>query len=171
MSRSRTPLYALLAANTLSFIAEAISFVAIPWFVFELTGSASRVGLIGFFTVLPRLIATFLVGQAVDRIGFRTSSILSDALSGLSVCGIPILYASGNLSFAWLVVFVFIGAVFDSPSATARESMVPELAEHARIALDRVNAFFQGSRRLSCSSVLWPPAFSLAGLARATCCG
>ncbi|MDQ4044408.1 MAG: MFS transporter [Chloroflexota bacterium] len=148
-ARLRVPIYALLAANTLSFIAESIAIVAIPWFVFELTGSAARVGLIGFFTVLPRVVATFLGGQVVDRIGFRISSIASDVLSGLSVLGIPILYASGNLTFGLLVALVFIGAMFDGPGATAREAMVPELTADARMSLDRVNAFFQGSRRLS----------------------
>jgi MFS family permease len=150
MSRPpRIPIYALLAANTLSFIAEAIAIVAIPWFVFELTDSPARVGLIGFFTVLPRVIATFLGGQVVDRIGFRTSSIASDLLSGLSVLGIPILHATGNLTFSLLVLLVITGAVFDGPGATAREAMVPELTADARMSLDRFNAYFQGSRRLS----------------------
>lgn len=149
MQRSRTPIFALLAANTLSFIAESIAIVAIPWFVFELTGSAARVGLIGFFTVLPRILAVFLGGQVVDRIGFRTSSVISDVLSGVSVCGIPLLYMTGELTFTWLVALVIVGAVFDGPGATAREAMVPELASMARIDLDRINAFFQGSRRLS----------------------
>lgn len=147
--RHRTPIFALLAANTLSYIAEAIAMVAIPWFVFDLTGSAARVGLIGFFTVLPRVIATFLGGQVVDRFGFRTSSITSDLLSGLSVSGIPVLFATGNLTFTWLVVLVIVGAVFDGPGATAKEAMVPELTTEAGMHLDRVNAFFQGSRRLS----------------------
>lgn len=178
----RVPIYALLAANTLSFIAESIAMVAIPWFVFELTGSAARVGLVGFFTVLPRVIATFLGGQVVDKLGFRTSSVASDLLSGLSVMGIPILYATGDLTFTWLVVLVFIGAVFDGPGATAKEAMVPELTSEAGMHLDRVNAFFQGSRRLSAfigpvvagflvawvgsSSVLWVNAvvFGLSGL-------
>ncbi|HYH13039.1 MAG TPA: MFS transporter, partial [Thermomicrobiales bacterium] len=149
VARSRTPIYALLAANTLAFIAEAISIVAIPWFVFELTGSAARVGLVGFFTMLPRVIAIFLGGQVVDRVGFRTSSIVSDLLSGVSVMGIPLLYATGNLTFELLIVLVIIGAVFDGPGTTAKEAMVPELAADARIDLDRVNAFFQGSHRLS----------------------
>ncbi len=99
MVQSRTPIYALLTANTLSFMAEAIAMVTIPWFVLELTGSYAQMGIIGFFTVMPRVIATFLGGQVVDRIGFRTSSIASDLLSGLSVCGIPILYATGHLTF------------------------------------------------------------------------
>lgn len=149
MTRSRTPIHALLAANTLAFIAEAISVVAIPWFVFELTGSAARVGLVGFFTMLPRVIAIFFGGQIVDRVGFRVSSIASDLLSGVSVIGIPLLYATGDLTFTRLIVLVIIGAVFDGPGTTAKEAMVPELATEAHIDLDRVNAFFQGSHRLS----------------------
>ena len=143
------PVYALLVTNTLAFIAEAISLVVIPWFVLELTGSYARMGIVGFFTVLPRVIAIFFGGQVVDRIGFRRASILSDLLSGLSVCGIPLLYAAGHLSFTWLIVLVVIGAVFDGPGATARDSMVPELVHRAGMNLDRINAFFQGSRRLS----------------------
>jgi MFS family permease len=149
MPSSRTPIYALLAANTLSFIAEAIVIVAIPWFVFELTGSAARVGLIGFFTVLPRVMAIFLGSQFVDRFGFRPSSVVSDVLSGLSVCVIPLLHQMGELTFPRLVVLVIFGAVLDGPGATAKEAMVPELTGMGRIHLDRVNAFFQGTRRLS----------------------
>ncbi len=145
----RVPIYALLAANTLSFIAEAIAMVAIPLFVLNLTGSYAQMGVIGFFTVLPRVIAVFLGGQVVDRIGFRPSSIASDLLSGLSVCGIPILYTTGNLTFSWLIVLVIIGAVFDGPGATAKDAMVPELTQSAGMQLDRVNSYFQGSRRLS----------------------
>lgn len=148
-ARKTSPVYALLASNTLAFIAEAISMVVIPWFVLELTGSYARMGIVGFFTVLPRVIAIFFGGQVVDRIGFRTSSIASDLLSGISVCGIPILYATGNLSFEVLIVLVVIGAVFDGPGATAREAMVPELVHSAGLNLDRINAFFQGARRLS----------------------
>jgi MFS family permease len=145
----RFPVYALLASSTLSTLAEAVSMVAIPWFVLELTGSYEKMGLIGFITVLPRVIATFLGGQVVDRIGFRTSAELSDVLSGLSICGIPLLYASGNLSFPVLIALVFAGAFFDGPGTTAREAMVPELAEQAEIPLDRVNSYYQSARRLS----------------------
>lgn len=149
MNRRSAPIFALLAANTLSFIAEGISVVAIPWFVLELTGSYAWMGIIGFFTVLPRVVATFLGAQLVDRLGFRFAGMLSDLLSGLSVCGIPILHATGHLTFPALIALVVVGAVFDGPGATAKEAMVPELASLAGINLDRVNAFFQGARRLS----------------------
>lgn len=187
MTRDRLSILALVAANSLSFVAEAIAMVAIPWFVLELTGSYARMGLVGFFTVLPRVIATFLGGQVVDRIGFRAASVASDLLSGLSVCGIPLLYVAGRLDFAWLIVLVIVGAFFDGPGATAKDAMVPELAARGRIDLDRVNAFFQGARRLSLfigpmvagvlvsrvgpSNVLWVNAvvFGLAALLTVAC--
>lgn len=149
MARPRLALYALLAANTLSFMAEAIAMVAIPWFVFDLTGSYAAMGIVGFATVMPRVVATFLGGQVVDRVGFRTASIASDLLSGLSVCGIPLLFTAGHLSFPILIALVIAGAFFDGPGATAKDAMVPDLAAAAGVTLDRVNAFFQGARRLS----------------------
>jgi MFS family permease len=149
MTQTRTPIAALLVAATLSFMAEAIAMVVIPWFVLELTGSYGQMGIIGFFTFLPRVVATFLGGQVVDRLGFHASSIASDVLSGLSVCGIAVLYATGHLTFAWLVVLVIVGAFFDGPGATAKDAMVPELAAGTSIDLDRINAFFQGARRVS----------------------
>src|SRR5688572_15583095 len=99
MTRTPTPILGLLVVTTLSFMAEAIAMVTIPWFVLELTGSYAQMGIIGFFTFLPRVVATFLGGQVVDRLGFHTSSIASDVLSGLSVCGIAVLYATGHLTF------------------------------------------------------------------------
>ena len=149
MTRTPTPILGLLAATTLSFMAEAIAMVTIPWFVLELTGSYAQMGIVGFFTFLPRVVATFLGGQVVDHLGFHRSSIASDVLSGLSVCGIAVLYATGHLTFTWLVVLVIVGAFFDGPGATAKDAMVPELAAAGGIDLDRVNAFFQGARRLS----------------------
>lgn len=139
----------LLVSNTLAYTAETISMVAIPWFVLELTGSYAQMGIVGFFTVAPRVVAMFFGGQIIDRVGFRTGSIASDTLSGLSVTAIPVLYASGNLTFPLLLAFVSLGAVFDGPGSTARESMLPELVERAGANLDRINAFFQGARRLS----------------------
>jgi len=148
MSR-RLPVFALLASTTLSVLAEAISMVAIPWFVLDLTGSYADMGIVGFFTFAPRVVAIFFGGQVIDRIGFRAASVASDLLSGISACGIPILHAMGHLTFPWLIALVVTGAFFDGPGATAKDAMAPELADAAGISLDRVNAFFQSARRLS----------------------
>jgi len=149
MSARRLPLIALLLANTISLIGEALTMIAIPWYVYETTGSATKMGLVGAFTFLPRIIATFFGGAIVDRVGFTAISILADTMSGIAVALIPLIHHTLGLSFPVLIALVFLGAFFDGPGQTARESLVPELARLANIRLERVNAIYQLVRRLA----------------------
>lgn len=149
MGRRRLPIYALLLANAISLAGEALTAIAIPWYVFETTGSAAKMGVVGFFTFLPRVLATFFGGALVDRVGFKPVSMLADTLSGLSVMMIPILHLTVGLSFEVLIALVFLGAAFDGPGSTARESMVPELAKMAELPLERVNSLYQMVQRLA----------------------
>jgi hypothetical protein len=130
MRPARTPIYALLAANTLSFIAEAFAMDAIPWFVLELTGSQAQMGLVGFFTFLPRVIATFLgahrlsvfigpvvAGFLIAIVGTSDVLWLNAVVFGLSALltaafiAIPLGQLIGVYAIEWLGVQVFIAAV------------------------------------------------------------
>ena len=70
----RRPLYALLTANAISLAGNQITLLAIPWYVLASGGSASDVGLVGVFTFLPTIIATFFGGGLVDRIARKRMS-------------------------------------------------------------------------------------------------
>jgi len=111
--------------------------VAIPWFVLQTTGSATKTGLSGFFSILPVILAGFLGGTLVDRLGFKKTSILADLASGITVALIPLLHFTIGLAFWELMVLVFMGALFDSPGGTARNALVPDLAEQAGIPIER----------------------------------
>ena len=147
--RNRTPIVALLVANAISLFGEALTAIAIPWYVYATTGSAAKMGIVGFFTFLPRVLATFFGGGVVDRIGFKPVSMMADTLSGLSVLAIPVVHHTFGLSFPVLLLLVFLGAFFDGPGSTARESLVPELSRMADIPLERINALYQMVQRLS----------------------
>lgn len=147
-TRNRVPIFALLLANSISLIGEAFTAIAIPWYVYETTGSAAKMGIVGFFTVLPRVLATFFGGSVVDRVGFKPVSMMADILSGISVAMIPILHHTVGLSFPMLLICVFFGAFFDGPGSTARESLVPDLAKMADIGLERINALYQMVQRI-----------------------
>ncbi len=147
-ARNRRPIIALLLANSISLIGEALTAIAIPWYVYQTTGSAAKMGIVGFFTFLPRVLATFFGGTLVDRIGFKPVSMIADTLSGLSVAMIPLFHHTIGLTFPMLLVFVFFGAFFDGPGSTARESLVPDLAKMADIRLERINALYQMVQRL-----------------------
>jgi predicted MFS family arabinose efflux permease len=143
----RTPLVALLTANAISTTGNVVTMVAIPWFVLTTTGSASRMGVVVFFTSLPAVISTFFGGTLVDRLGFKPSSVVADLASGVSVALVPLLYATVGLPFWQLIVLAFAGALLDAPGVTARQALLPDLAALAGVPLERANSWQQSIHR------------------------
>lgn len=145
----RLPVVALLLANTISLAGNALTALAIPWFVLETTGSAARVGLVGFCAALPAVLAAFFGGAVVDRLGFKRSSVAADLLSGLTVALVPLLHQTVGLPFGGLLGLVFLGALLDAPGFTARQALFPDLASMAGLRLERANATYQTVQRLA----------------------
>jgi len=155
----RLPLLALLGANAISLVGSQLTSLAIPWFVLQLTGSATKTGLTAFVNTLPAVLAGFFGGTLVDRLGYKRASVAADLLSGVSIALVPLLLRTGGLAFWQLLVLVFLRALLDTPGATARRSLLPDLAVLAGWRLERVNAAAQAIGNLA--GLLGPP---LAGL-------
>jgi MFS family permease len=133
-------LYALFTANAISLTGNVFSNIAIPWFVLQTTGSATQTGITGFFTILPVVLAGFFGGTIIDRLGYKRTSIIADIASGLTTALIPLLHFTIGLQFWQLMVLVFLGALLDTPGATARDAMLPELAEEAGMPIERATS-------------------------------
>ena len=138
--KNSLPIISLFTANAISLVGNVLSAIAIPWFVLQTTGSATRTGITGFFTVLPVVLAGFLGGTLVDRLGYKRTSIIADLASGVTTALIPILYFTIGLEFWQLMVLVFLGALLDAPGSTARNALVPELAEMAQMPIERATS-------------------------------
>jgi MFS family permease len=136
---TRRPLYALYAADIVSLSGNSVAQLAIPWFVLTTTGSATSTALVVFFNFLPIVIATFFGGVIVDRLGFRTTSVVADLASAAAVAAIPLLHATIGIELWQLIVLVFVGALLDAPGATARAALIPDLVELAGIRMERAS--------------------------------
>jgi MFS family permease len=147
--RSRAPLLALLGAGAISLKGNALTRVAVPWFVLATGGSAAQVGLTIFFETLPLFLGSFFGGVLVDRLGHKRSSVAADLASGATLALVPLLYALGALPFGLLLALVFLGALLDAPGAAARQALLPEAAETAGASLERANAAYQTILSLS----------------------
>jgi len=157
---SRWPALGLLTANAVSLLGSEFTSLAIPWFVLVTTGSAAKTGLVAFFRVVPAILAAFMGGALVDRVGNKRMSVLADLLSGLAVAAVPLLYHTVGLAFPTLLALVFLGTLLDVPGGTARTALFPDVAALSGIRLERMNSATQGVQ--SFASLLGPP---LAGLA------
>lgn len=145
--RSRRPLYALFVANGISVTGNIMAMVAIPWFVLVTTGSPSKTGIIAFFTVLPTVLASFFGGTLVDRMGYRSMSVISDWASAVTMALIPLIHATTGIEFYQLIILVFVGALLDAPGTTARRSILPDLAEPAAMPLERATSINESVQR------------------------
>src|SRR5919107_943363 len=154
-SAQRLPILALLSANAVSMTGNAMANVAIPWFVLQTTESAAKTGLTFAVIGLSNVLAAFFGGPVVDRLGYKLSSVITDIGSGVAVAPVPPLYPTGGAEFWLLLVLVFLGGFIDVPGATARQSMLPGLADGARMPRERANSTYVAVWRVS--DFLGPP--------------
>ncbi|MEZ5116350.1 MAG: MFS transporter [Candidatus Nanopelagicales bacterium] len=147
--RRLVPYTAVEASTVLSGTANGITMVAFPWLVLQETGDATAAATIAAVAALPLLLSLLVSGTLVDIVGRRPMSVLADLLSMLSVILVPVLAATTGLDFGLLLVVALLGALFDAPGFTARESMLPEAAAHGRVPLERANAIHEGAYGLA----------------------
>ena len=143
----RRPLTVLLAANAVSTAGTVFTMLAVPWFVLETTGSAALTGVASAASALPLVISATFAGPLVDRVGLRRASVLSDLASGLIVVMIPALFLTAGLAYGVLLVLLFVRWLLAAPGDTARRAVVPDLAGHGGVAIERAAAAYDGVRR------------------------
>jgi DHA3 family macrolide efflux protein-like MFS transporter len=82
--------------------------------VYELTGSATALSLMGFFFVTPMLIISPLAGALVDRSNRKFMMMISDLASGIVTIVILILYLSSTLQIWQLYITNAIMGLFQA---------------------------------------------------------
>ncbi len=134
-----TEFRALLSANALSMIGNQLTVIAIPWFVYQLTGSATTTSLVVVAGQLPNVLTGLFSGYFIDRFSAKQISLFSDAVNFFAVMSIPVLYSIDALNLILLSSLVFLSQVIDTPGSTARRVMVPELIDRCRLPRERAN--------------------------------
>lgn len=125
---------------------EAFTIAVIFWIV-EMTGSASLVGLLLMLTGIPAVIMGPIGGTLADRVSRRTILLVTDALNGIAVLALGgVMFfapeATGltiGLVFAVTILLAVTSAFFEPAIAAA----IPDIAPTNEVA--RANSLFQFS--------------------------
>ena len=120
--------------NAVSLLGSMLTTVAIPYQVYQLTGSTLAVGLLGIAALVPLLTVSFLGGAIADALDRRLLLILSDiglaAISGLLVANAalddPRLWA--------LYAAEALGTAFYAIQRPAMDALVPRLVGEENLA-------------------------------------
>jgi predicted MFS family arabinose efflux permease len=146
--RDLRPLGALAIANGLSLSGNVIVTVAIPWLVLDRTGSVTLAGLSVASAALAAALGALVAGRVVDLVGPTRASAAADLLSAGALVPIPVLAAAGVLELWHLVGLVFVGTLVDAAGSTARQSLVPMVADAGAIGRERANSVFTATEHV-----------------------
>ena len=132
---------------TVSRMGDALTGVALVWFVLQLTGSGLAIGLLGLAFSLPAMFSGPLIGKLLDRFQPRLIMRLDNFLRAAIIAAIPVLYWSGSLRL-WMV---YVLAVCAGMLAPASEIGV-------RVVIPRLVSWKELERANALSAVTWDAA-------------
>jgi MFS family permease len=150
----------LFAGQVISQIGDSLSKVALLWFVYELTGSALKMTVVGLLQTLPPLLLGPLIGVYLDRNKKKPVMIAVDVIRAIIVMLIPLLYLQQALTLDRLYVLVFLTSAVSTVFGPALASAVPLITPKDR--LMAANAFMQSTANVG---LLVGPAISGVGIA------
>jgi MFS family permease len=140
---------ALLVAEVVSSTGSQMSGIAIPWFVLVTTGSAARMSWVAASEIAAMGIFGILSGKAATRAGARRTLLTCDVARAPLTLAIPVLFSTGELPFALLLVLVFAIGAFSAPAFGARAAIVPDVVGEDERVVGKAAAVFQAANRLT----------------------
>lgn len=118
-----------------SLLGTGVTWFALTVWVWQETGQATALALVGFFSFLPVVLVSPFAGVFVDRWPRKAILIGSDLAAGAATLTLFALYTSGNLEL-WHVylIAVFTSAVesFQLPALSASITMMVPKAQRSR---------------------------------------
>jgi MFS family permease len=142
----RSFLYFLLS-RSLSRFSSQIAAVAIGWQVYDLTGSAFVLGMVGLVQFLPTALLVFVAGQAADRYERKRVLQVCQLVEALTALFLAWGAYAGSLTVAEIFVATFVlgtAGAFESPATAA---LLPLIAPPG--SLQRATALSSGSAQIA----------------------
>jgi MFS family permease len=133
--------------QSISYLGDQFTLIALLWFVLQVTGSGAAVGLVILCFDLPGVVTGAIHGRLLDRYQPRLVMGVDNLARAALIAAIPTLYALGSLQL-WHVfaLALLVGAL--SPATTAGvRAFVPHLVDDSD--LDRANALTATSLQFS----------------------
>jgi MFS family permease len=135
--RHNTAFRRLFASQFISGLGTMVSYVAVPWQLYQLTHSNAQVGLLGLVQLLPVVICGLLGGAVADRVDRKRLLIGSEALMAMCLAGLlaNALVAAPSVLAIYALVAVLQGASgFHRPALEALTQKLARPEEFAAVA-------------------------------------
>ena len=116
------PVLAFLGSRICFGLSTQMVAVALGWHIYEITGDAFKLALVGLVFVLPIFVFFFLTGFVIDRFRRRDILIAATLIDAFAFAGMAVVLTSEHVSLDWVYLFIFIHGIahaFFSPAQAA----------------------------------------------------
>jgi MFS family permease len=135
--RHNTAFRRLFASQFISGLGTMVSYVAVPWQLYELTHSNAQVGLLGLVQLVPVVVCGLLGGAVADRVDRKRLLIGSEAVMAACLLGLlanALSATPGTLAIYALVAVLQGASGFHRPALEALTQKLARPEEFAAVA-------------------------------------
>ncbi|MGH3078624.1 MAG: MFS transporter [Gaiellaceae bacterium] len=143
-SVKKTAVGALVAAEVVSVLGTRMTYLALPWFVLVTTGSPGKMTIVLAAEIAPMAILGIPSGSLVQKLGSRTTMLISDFARAPILASIPLLHAADKLSFPLLLGLVALLGCFMPPYFASQRTILPELVGEDEKLMSQTNSMIEG---------------------------
>ncbi len=129
--------------QSLSEIGTRLTGFGLSIWVYQNTHAVTQLSLVIFFTTLPGILITPLVGALVDRWNRRVTIIISDIIAALITLTLALLLLTHNLQLWHTYITAFLTSLCGSFQMTAKSAAIPMMVKSNQIG--RANGLTQFS--------------------------
>ena len=132
-------------ARTFNALAVRMVDVAIGWLIYQMTGSAFALGLVGLCIFVPNILLALPAGQIADMYDRKHVLVACNILSASAAIGLFVASVSGHLSVPLLYAVIVIFGIARAFSGASSQAIVPSLVppQHLGNAIALSSAAYQ----------------------------
>ncbi|WP_408096044.1 MFS transporter [Peredibacter sp. HCB2-198] len=119
----------LYTGQLISVFGSMITYVAIPYQMYEITKSTFHVGMLGIVQLIPLVISGFWGGAVADSFNRRKIVLMTDISSAIGNLLLILFTLSGSKEYFILYILAGIMAIFKGFERPALEAMIQQLFE------------------------------------------
>jgi DHA3 family macrolide efflux protein-like MFS transporter len=125
----------------ISKLGDKIYLIAMPWLIYDLTGSALGMGLMFLIESFPFLIMSPIAGVIADRFSRKTILSISASVQAICIATVPVLHYLSVLEIWHIYIIGFILSSAGACFAVVNGTIIPDL--FSKDQLIKVNSIFQ----------------------------
>ena len=131
----------------ISLFGDALTLIALPWFVLQVTESGTATAGILLTLQLPAILTSMVIGSLIDRFQPRAIIAIDNGLRTLIIGLIPILYWFGLLEIWLIFALTFFAGMLVPATEVGSRSLLPDLVDDKD--LDAANMLWSLSLNLA----------------------